>query len=42
MVQFKLKRIRKYLKNAHKQAKGLPTTQMKKMLKKRKKKKKNK
>ena len=40
MGQFKLKRVRKWLRNAHRQAEGVPTKKMKKMLKKRKKKKK--
>ena len=43
MGQFELKWVRKWLRNAHKQAGGVPTKKMKKMLKKRnKKKKKNK
>ena len=40
MGQFKLTRVRKWLKHAQRQAEGVPTKKMKKMLKKRKKKKK--
>ena len=42
MGQFKLKRVRKWLKNSHKQAAGVPTKKMKRILKKRKKKEKKK
>ena len=41
MGQFELKWVRKWLRNAHRQAEGVPTKKMKKMLKKRKKKNKN-
>ena len=42
MGQFKLKSVRKWLKNSQKQAAGVPTKKMKRILKKRKKKEKKK
>lgn len=39
MGQFKLKSVRKWLRNSHKQAAGIPTKKMKRIIKKRKKKK---
>ncbi len=36
MGQFKLKSVRKWLRNSHKQAAGIPTKKMKRTIKKRK------